>query len=209
MPLQNGFVLAGINAVGRSESGDVILEAKTSGKKLQGVIAGTKVFEMGADGLLVASTRFISAGTGVIGATAGFALPSAHAGFTNAAVAGCPASQTASTFVIPVNGLSVGERIVSWALLGQIESAGNAVTVDGDLRKLTVAAANVSDASIGAITQVSVTADTALSSTNAGKTLSTAEVIAAGEFVYVVITVTTLGSTDVQIVGISITTTVP
>lgn len=206
MSLQNGIVMAGADVLCRSESGNVIIEAATSGKKIQGVVNGTKVLEFSSSGLLQATTRLFSAATGVIGATAGFALPSAHAGFTNAAVAGCPASQTGSTFVIPVTGLVVGEQIVSWSLIGQIESAGNAVTVDGDLRKLTVAAANVTDASIGALTQISKTADYAIADS---KTLATAEVVAADEFFYVVITVTTLGSTDVQIVGVSVTTTVP
>lgn len=206
MPLNDGFIKAGIDAVGRSEAGDVILEAKTSGKKIKGVINGTKVFEFSSTGMLQAGTRFISAANGVIGATAGFALPSAHSGFTNAAVAGVPASQTGSTFVIPVEGLRLGERITSWSLVGQIESAGNAVTVDGDLRKLTVAAGDITDASIGALTQISKTADYAIADS---KTLATAETVAADEQFYVKLTVTTGASCDVQILGITVTTDVP
>lgn len=209
MPLNDGFVLCGIDAVGRSEAGNVILEAKTSGKKIMSVIAGTKVAEISSSGVLSAGTRLISAGNGVIGATAGFALPSAHSGFTNACIAGCPASQTASTFTIPVEGLKVGERIVSYAVIGQIESGGNGVTVDASLMKATVAAANITVATIGDITQVSVIADTALSSTNAGKTLATPETVAADEQYYVLLTVTTGASCDVQIAGITITTDVP
>lgn len=146
-------------------------------------------------------TLYIAASNGVVGATAGWANPSAHTGFTNAAVVGLPASQTASTWVVPVQGLIDGDTIVSYTVRGQIESAGNAATLDVDLRKLTVAAANVTDASIGAITQVSVTADAAVSSS---KTLATAEVVAATEQFYFLVTGTTNASTDIQLVGFTI-----
>ena len=146
--------------------------------------------------------RLIPASIGVIGATAGWANPSAHAGFTNATVVGLPANQSASTFVIPLIGLKVGDTIVSYTVRGQIESAGNTSTLDADLRKLTVAAANLTDASLGSITQVSVTADAIVSSE---KVLATPEVVAADEQYYVLITGTTgAANTDIQLVGITI-----
>jgi hypothetical protein len=146
-------------------------------------------------------SRLIPASHGVIGATAGWASPSAHAGFTNAAVVGLPASQTASTFVIPLSGLKVGDTIISYTVRGQIESAGNIATLDADLRKLTIAAANITDASIGGITQISATADAIVSSE---KVLATAEVVAADEQYYVLITGTTAAATDIQLAGITI-----
>ena len=148
--------------------------------------------------------RLISAASGRVGATAGWAMPSAHAGFTNAGIAGLPASQTASTFVIPVEGLYVGDTITAFSVVAQIESAGGAVTLDADLRKLSNAAANATDASLGAITQVAVSADTAVADS---KTLGTAEVMAADEQVYVILTGTTAGSTDIQLLGITVTVT--
>lgn len=148
--------------------------------------------------------RIIPAGAGKAGATAGWAHPSAHAGFTNASVAGLPASQTGSTWVIPINGLKVGDTITAFSVDAQIESAGGTVTLDADMRKITVVAADSTDASIGAITQVSVTADTAVSSS---KTLATAEVMAEGETVYVLLTGTTAASTDIQLSGLTVTVT--
>lgn len=147
-------------------------------------------------------SRLIPASIGVIGATAGWANPTAHGGSTNnTAVVGLPASQTASTFIIPLIGLKVGDTIVSYTVRAQIESAGQTVTLDADLRKLTVAAANLTDASLGGITQVSATADAIVSSE---KVLATAEVVAADEQYYVLLTGTTGTSADIQLVGITI-----
>lgn len=146
-------------------------------------------------------SRLIPAFHGKAGATAGWAAPSAHSGFTNSGVVGLPASQTASTFVIPLSGLKVGDTITAFSVAAQIESAGNTATLDADLRKLTVVADNVTDASIGAITQVSATADTAVSSS---KTLATPEVVAADEQFYVLLTGTTAASTDIQLIGITL-----
>ena len=115
-----------------------------------------------------------------------------------------PAAQTAETLVIPVDGLKVGDIITDFSVIAQIESAGGTVTLDADLRKLTNAAADVVDASIGAITQVSVTADTAVASS---KTLAAAETIAADETFYVLLTATTGASTDIALQGLTVSVT--
>jgi hypothetical protein len=164
-------------------------------------VGDTPVATFDTSGLVANRTMFVPAGVGRAGATAGWALPSAHSGFTNTTVVGLPASQTASTFVIPVTGLQLGDVVTSFKVIAQIESAGNAVTLDADLRKITNAAANATDASIGAITQVSVVADTAVATE---KVLATAETIASGEMLYVLISGTTLGSTDVQLLGVEL-----
>lgn len=122
----------------------------------------------------------------------------------NIADATCPASQTASTLVIPVSvPLKVGDTITAFSVVGQIESAGNTATLDADLRKLTVAAGDNVDASVGAITQISVTADTAVSTAKTGLT----EVVAANETFYVLLTATTAASTDIALLGVTITVT--
>lgn len=139
-----------------------------------------------------------------VGATAGFVVPSAHSGFTNSGVGGVAAGVTAGTIVCPVSGMKVGDTITAFSVVGQIESAGNTATVDADMRKLTVVAGDITDASIGGITQVSVVADTAVASS---KTLSTPEVLAADEQVYVLLTVTTGASTDFQFAGLTVTRT--
>lgn len=148
-----------------------------------------------------ANEKLVSAGNGKAGATAGWAMPSAHSGFTNADVAGLPASQTSSTFVIPLSGLKVGDTISAFKIAAQIQSAGGAVTLDADLRKLKVAAADNTDASLGTITQVAVTAQTAVS---ASKTLATPEVVAADQQYYILLTGTTAASTDIQLIGATI-----
>lgn len=124
----------------------------------------------------------------------------------NISLVTCPASQTASTLVVPIVGLKVGQTISSFHLVGQIESAGGTVLVDADLRKMTAAAADVTDASVGAITQLSVTADTIMSATNTNKA-SLTEVVGADETFYVLITATTAGSTDIALQGVAITVT--
>ena len=135
-----------------------------------------------------------------VGTTAGWVVGAAD---NLGLMATCPASQSASTLVVPVSGLKVGDVITAFSLVGQIEgTSGNTTTVDADLRKMTAAAADVTDASIGAITQVSVTADAILS---ASKTLATPEVVGADETFYVLITATTGASMDIALQGVTIT----
>jgi len=144
---------------------------------------------------LARRTIFVPAGAGKAGATAGWTTAN------DVGEARVAASQTASTFAIPVQGLHLGDVIKSFKIIGQIESAGNAVTLDADLRRTTNAAADPTDASLGAITQVSVTADTAVTSE---KVLATEETLASGEMVYLLLTATTLGSTDIRLAGFEV-----
>lgn len=137
-----------------------------------------------------------------IGATAGWAVRAA----TNLWLAGTlPASQSASTLVCPIPGIATNDQIVAFSLVGQIESAGNAVTLDADLRKVTAVAADVTDASISTMTQLSVTADTAVTHSNASKDLSSAYTAVHDETYYVKVTGTTLGSTDVALMAVKVT----
>ncbi len=141
--------------------------------------------------------RIINTGA-KIGTTAGWTIQ------TNddlGLIATCQASRAAATLVIPVSGLTVGDKITAFSVVGQIESAGNTVTLDADLRKHTAAAADVSDASVGSITQISVVADTIISSSKTGLT----EVVAADETFYVLLTATTAVLTDIALQGITIT----
>lgn len=139
-----------------------------------------------------------------VGATAGWAVGAAN---NVGRMATCPAGQTAATLVVPITGLKVGDTITSFHLVGQVESGGNTATVDADMRKLTAAAADLTDASIGAITQLSATSDTIMSASNTSKTLDTAEVLAADETVYVLITATTAAATDIDLMGVAVVVT--
>lgn len=117
-----------------------------------------------------------------------------------------PASQTNASLIVPVNyPLKVGSTITGFSLAGQVESAGNTVTLTAQLRKHTAAAADVTDALVDSLdTNVSVTADAILSATNAVSSGLT-EVVAAGETFYFVIKATTGASTDIALQGINLT----
>lgn len=142
----------------------------------------------------------IAAGDCKVGATAGWVVAVA----SNTALVTVPASQTASTLVIPIKvPLKVGWTITAFSVIAQIESAGGTVTLDANLRKHTTVAADVADASVGSITQVSVTADTAVAASKAGLS----EVVAANETFYILVTATTAGSTDIALQGITLTVT--
>lgn len=142
-------------------------------------------------------------GNAKVGATAGWLI----AATDDIGHATLPAAKTASTLVIPIQGLEVGDTISGFSLVGQIENtAGNACTVDADLRKLTSGAADNTDASVGAITQVSVAVDTKLSSANAGKS-GLADTVGDDEFFYLLITATTGASVDIDLMGALVTIT--
>lgn len=106
-----------------------------------------------------------------------------------------------STLVIAIDGLRVGDLITGFSLMGQVESAGNNVTIDASLRKMTSAAADLVDASVGDMTQLVVAADTALGLSNASRT-GLAERVVAGVNYYVLVTATTTASTDIVIQGV-------
>ena len=143
--------------------------------------------------------KAITANGGLVGATAGWATTGAT--LNTHTLATLPASQTASTMTVPVTGIKVGDKINAFYAVGQIESAGGTVTLDIALRKQTMAAAEPTDAAVGSITQISVTADTIISTANARK----AELdvtVAADEIYYFLITATTGGSTDIRLHGL-------
>jgi hypothetical protein len=139
-------------------------------------------------------------GNAKVGATAGWVVT----GSTNIGHATLPASQTNSTLVVPVEGLHQGDMITAWAVCGQVESAGNNVTLTGDLRKLTNAAADNTDASVSTDNVGTLTADTILSASNLGAG-SLTEVVAADESFYILLTGTTAASTDIDITHARIT----
>lgn len=155
------------------------------------VVESGGTIEVKADGKITRAVRMLANAGMRAGSGAGFTV----AGNTGAAL--LPASQTAATLVIPISGLNVDDIITGFTLVGQIESAGNTVTVDANLRKITAAAADPIDASVGAITQVSVTADTKMEAAKSGLS----ETVAADTQYYILVTSTTLGSTDLQVLG--------
>jgi len=172
--------------------------------------------KQGGDELVIASGGKITAESGCtiertvqkfvggdakVGATAGWTVRAASDRRANL----LPASQTNSTLVIPIDCVKVGDVITGFSLIGQIESAGNAASITADLRGLTVAAADLADASVGAMAApLSVTADTAVSAANAAKSGLT-ETVVAGKCYYLLVTATTAASTDIDLLGALIT----
>lgn len=113
-----------------------------------------------------------------------------------------PASQTESTLVVPVS-LEVGQKIVGFFLVGQVESAAEAVVLDCAFKKHTAVAAGATLTVIADMTQVSVVADTALTSANTFTDVRE-EVVGESDNYFFLITGTTLADTDVALQGIGV-----
>lgn len=133
------------------------------------------------------------------GTTAGWTVAAGNNLGTIATVA---QSQTSATLVIPIDGLHVGDTITGFGVFSSINSAGNTVTLDCALRKLTIAAAaTATDAAVGTgMTQVSVTAATASSASKTGLT----EVVASGTQYYLLLTCTTGATTTLELDAVEI-----
>lgn len=139
---------------------------------------------------------------GRIGATAGWVTTAAALDYQ--AMATMAASQTAGTLVIPLPNLKVGDVIESFSLQGAINSAGGAVTLDCQLRKVVPAAAAApTDSLIASMTQLAVTAATAVSSANAVKNSIFQEVLA-DESYYLLATGTTAASTTMKLTAAAV-----
>lgn len=138
---------------------------------------------------------------GKVGATAGWVITAGN----NVGSATLPAGQTASTLVLPVVGLEVGDIIKDWAVNGQAESAGNTATLSADLRKLTIAAADLVDASVSTDASGNLTADTIISRANVGVAEnSLSEAVIEASIYYFLLTGTTAALTDLDIANISL-----
>lgn len=140
-----------------------------------------------------------------VGTTAGWVVAAAD---NLGKLATIPASQTASTLVIPLSGFNVGDIITQFAINGSIQSAGNTGTLLADLRMLTAAAAGATDSSLGVMAAaLSVVTDTIVSIANATKILAAAHTVLAGESFYVLITATTDAAVTEEIQSVSLIVT--
>jgi hypothetical protein len=140
-----------------------------------------------------------------VGATAGWTVPGSGSDAIVGRLASLPASQTGSTLIVPIRGAAVGDTIRSWSIVGQLDSAGNTITLDAQLRRLTAVASGLTDALIGpAMTQISVTADTLVNQANSSVTLTTAETVADGETFYLLITATTGATCDIKLTAVEV-----
>jgi len=197
------------NRVGVATASPAVEFEVTGAATVSGAIIGSSTLDItGAatfsSTLTRASQKRLIGSDAKVGATAGWAVGAA----TNVGrMATMAASGTASTLVIPLPGLKVGDVITAFGLIGQIESAGSTVTLDCSLRSIQAAAADLTDSEAAAgFTQLSVTADTAVTSANAEKASLTVTV-AADKFYYLLVTATTGSSTDIDLAGAYIVVT--
>ena len=148
---------------------------------------------------LINSHRVLCDSRAKVGATAGWVVNPAN----NLGIMGTlPAGETSSTMVVRLDNLAVGDTIRGFYPVGQVESAGNNATLTVELRKLTAAAADITDATVATTGAITYAADTLL-----GRIVQPAEcnvTVADGESYYFLITGTTAASTDFAIMGIMV-----
>jgi hypothetical protein len=149
---------------------------------------------------LMDSLRMLVDGRAKVGGTAGWVVNAAN---NLGLMATLPQSQTGSTLVLRLYNLHVGDVIKGFYPVGQVESAGNTASLTVELRKLTAAAADVTDASVATSGAVSYTADAIL-----GRITQPVEnvnaVVADGESYYFLVTGTTAASTDIALMGVMV-----
>lgn len=117
-----------------------------------------------------------------------------------------PQNQTSEVLLCPVTGLQVGDIVTAVGVSGQIDSGGNTVNLTLDVRKVTGASGGHTDASLGTDSVGDVTSDTEITPS----TLfvgSLTETIAANEQLYVTLTGTTGGTTDIELYNLVVTVT--
>jgi hypothetical protein len=157
------------------------------------------------DALTAAKTLVITSGAkqGATGTTSGWVVEDALDQSSLAKLAA--SSTTASTLVVPITGLFVGQTITGYTVRGQIEcTSGNDVTLDCALWSATIAAGDVAHAAVasGGITQVAeTTADAIIAASVTGLTAA----VTAGVTYYFLLTGTTAASTDIDLASIDVT----
>ena len=183
-----------------TESGDqtAILRFETSGITTATTRTVTAQDANGTMGLTGKSRTVLLTGIGKVGAGAGWAVgAAANTGY----LATMAASQTAGTFVVQIPYVGVGDTITGVYPIAQIESAGNTVTLDFDLRAHTNTAADPGDASVLSGTQISVTADTAV---GIAHVKTGTHVVLATNSYYILLTGTTGASCDIILLGAAV-----
>lgn len=149
---------------------------------------------------LLSKGRFVCEERAKVGATAGWVVNAAN---DTALMATLPAGETDSTLVLRVDGLHVGDVIEGFYPIGQVESGGNTASLTVEMRKMTAAAADVTDASVATTGAVEFTADAALGRITMPVDNVNAE-IGEGETYYFLVTGTTAAATDIALQGIVI-----
>lgn len=139
--------------------------------------------------------RLSPANLGHVGATAGFVVRAA----SDTDLATVPASQSASTLVIPIGGLKVGDTITGFHLIGELTSGGGSVTVDCSLYKHTAGSGSDPAASIQAMAQLVASANQLFDEVATLTQLSTPEVVAQDKSYFYLVKVTTASACTVSL----------
>lgn len=161
--------------------------------------AGVETVAYVLQSLISTGRRILTDHRPKVGATSGWSVNAA----TNVAtMALLPAGQTGATLVLPVDNLEIGDRIVGFYPMGQVESAGNTATLTINLRSLTSAAADVVDASVVTTGALNFTADTELGRIGTLAMDNLNIVVEDKQAFYFLITGTTAASTDVALLGV-------
>lgn len=187
----------------------IFYDAQGEGARLEyDRVNGKMTFYIGDTAVMSARDavqKIVPALNAKVGATAGWVITAG----TDKSLATLPASITAGTLVIPITGLDVGDIVTAVAAVGQVDSAGNNVTLVMSVRKITNdAAGGHTDAEIGTDNVGTLTADTLLTDANGNlKVSSLTETMAADEQLYVLLTGTTAGTTDIEISHLVVTVT--
>lgn len=189
-------------------SGKILVETKNKGTayyrfRCTARSSGTIVCEMRDENPLIEPgyKSVLVMGGARVGATSGWTIPTSSDVYR---VATCPASKTAATIILGVGGsIPVGSSIKGFYLLGQVESAGNTVTISASLRKTTAASADIVDALVGSLSSQNYTAQTKISRENTFVG-GLNEIISDDKFFYVLLTATTAASTDIDLQGVGI-----
>lgn len=198
MAIATGTLQALSNAIGFGAANDIATRVTGTITETFPSLTATTIT---TTGLVRTGLVYGIAGHPKVGTTAGWTVGTAN---NIGPIATVAASQTACTLVVPVNHIKVDDTITAFGVYASINSAGGAVTLDANLRKLVYgAAASATDSSIGSITQISVSTATAATAQKTGLT----EVVAAGSRYYVLLTATTAASTTIELDHMDITFT--
>lgn len=162
---------------------------------------GTLILATGATSPKSGIERLIQTGAKV-GGTAGWVIGAAD---NLPYMATMPAGVTAGKLIIPITGLRRLDTLTAFKVIAQIESAGNTVTLDAELRLVQNSASDPTDNPVGAMDQIVTTED--IVTTVTGVKTGLQEVAHAGDLYYLLLTATTAAATDIILLGVSVTVT--
>ena len=114
------------------------------------------------------------------------------------------AAATADTWVVCLSGVHEGDIITSIGIVGQIESGGNAATIDYELKEITAVATGCTTASIQAGTQISKSADYLVDETTA---VAVPHTVDCGKALFFLVTCTTAAATNIELLHLRVTIT--